>query len=754
MKKISFYFHAGSKNHGCEAIVRSTASLLGMRVKLFSDRADDDRKYGIHEIADVLTHDVRRSSFAERAVCAIESRILKGERFGYDVLARQEADDFMPGSVALSIGGDNYCYGRAYNLHLAALNRHLKKRGVKTVLWGCSINPDEVTAAMRKDFANYDLIVARESISYELLKTCNPHTLIACDPAFLLEKKIAELPERFIPKKTVGINVSPLIEKLESKEGIVKKSFQALVQYIIDNTDYQIALIPHVVSDGNDDRRILRKIYEDATDKARVCMVDDQDCRSLKGVISQCCLFVGARTHATIAAYSSFVPTLVVGYSTKAMGIARDLFGTEEGFVIRIEDLEDPTQLLNSFIQLDANKLEIAEKLMSTLPDYTRNIELAKSAILELTEDSGPEKVELADCRLCTGCMACVEACSTSSIYVSDDEFGFPYPSIERDTCVECRRCVNVCPVINPSKGKEVELCEAAYCKEGRIRNDSSSGGIFSLLAENALQNGGVVYGAAYDKDFRVIHQRVADPSSLECLRGAKYAQSSIDSIYESVKKDLDNGLSVVFVGAPCQSAALRLFLGRPREGLLVVDFVCHGVPSPLAWKQYVSARVKYECFNGKPIHINMRSKESGWSGYRYSTQFEYENGATSLIPSSEDPYLKLFTDGLICRRSCYDCSFKDAYHSGDITLGDFWGIWDIDPGMDDDQGTSLVIVRSEAGIRALRAIGEKAISKKIPLAQALRGNASATESLPPNAARKETLRRVCADSSSFKFGN
>lgn len=385
MKKLYYYFHAGSANHGCEAIVRSTSALLGVRPKIFSDGCDEDERYGVNKIADLCSHGSYEYSNMEKICCKITSGILGNEAYGYSLLSKYESREFETPAVALSIGGDNYCYGKAYDLHLEGLNRHLHKNGIKTVLWGCSIEPSTVTERMRADLGRYDLIVARESISYDFLKRCNPNTLIACDPAFTLRTETPSEHLAFFEKgNTVGINISPLIQKHERKLGITLDNYIFTIRYILENTDRNIALIPHVVSPGNDDRKPLGELFEMFKSTGRVCLIEDCNCSSLKGYISRCDLFIGARTHATIAAYSSYVPTLVIGYSTKAIGIATDLFGTFLNYVLPVQSLENEGDMAEAFVWLEKNSADIRRHLKNRIPGYTETVLKAANAVKEL----------------------------------------------------------------------------------------------------------------------------------------------------------------------------------------------------------------------------------------------------------------------------------------------------------------------------------------------------------------------------------
>lgn len=384
MPKIAMYYHGGSGNHGCEAIVRSTAKLLGREIVLYSSSPDEDCQYNINDIV-ALREDIsmplKKTSL--RYLSSAVSHKLKNDDYLFTVnMHRSFFKDVKRGDIYLSIGGDNYCYpGQDI---LGYYNKEIHKRGAKTVLWGCSVEPELITEQIKKDLALYDLIVARESISYNVLREINPNTIYTCDPAFTMDRVETELPETFIPDRTVGVNLSPLIVAREKTAGLAYESFVNLVSYILNNTDYNIALIPHVVKRESDDRILLERIQEDMRCNERICLISDRNCLQLKDCISKCSLFVGARTHATIAAYSSIVPTLTVGYSTKAIGIARDLFGTDSNYVLPIQSLDNPNDVTSAFIWLDSNQETIRHKLTVKMRTYTDSINNGSRAIEEL----------------------------------------------------------------------------------------------------------------------------------------------------------------------------------------------------------------------------------------------------------------------------------------------------------------------------------------------------------------------------------
>lgn len=279
------------------------------------------------------------------------------------------------GDVFLSVGGDNYCY--AGTDLIAANNRNLRKKGVKTVLWGCSVEPELLAQPeVATDIAGYDLITARETISYEALKKVNPNTVLVADPAFALERKDLPLPEGWIEGNVIGINASPLILQ-SGNSTLVLDAYKALIQRILDTTDCTVALIPHVVCAGNDDSTVLSVLHSAFSHTGRVFMIEDHNCMELKGYIARCRIFIGARTHATIAAYSSCVPTLVLGYSVKSRGIARDLFGTEENYVIPVQTMKDVNALANGFGWLTDREDSIRDYLRQVMPSYKSRAQAA-----------------------------------------------------------------------------------------------------------------------------------------------------------------------------------------------------------------------------------------------------------------------------------------------------------------------------------------------------------------------------------------
>lgn len=381
---VLLYPHGGSGNHGCEAIVRSTLKITGANAILYSNAVEEDEKYQLNKLCtlkDAQQPISRKSVLYWKAL--FQNKVL-GMKEAYDVASFNPIlKQFSWADFAFSIGGDNYCYGTPTFIYL--INRELRKRNVKTILWGCSVEPDAIQGEMLEDLKGYTHIFARESLTYEAMKAKGiEQVLLFPDPAFLLERKDLPLPEGFQEGNTVGINVSPMVIGLEKEKGVTLQNYIELMKYIIKNTDMQIALIPHVVWSHNDDRIPLQLLYNQFKDTGRVCLIGDHSAEELKGYIARCRFMVVARTHASIAAYSEQVSTLVVGYSVKARGIAKDLFGTDENYVIPVQSLQKEDELVKKFQWLQVHEKEIRQHYQAFMPQYIGKLNELKTKLNEL----------------------------------------------------------------------------------------------------------------------------------------------------------------------------------------------------------------------------------------------------------------------------------------------------------------------------------------------------------------------------------
>lgn len=308
----------------------------------------------------------------------------------------------------------------------------------------------------------------------------------------------------------------------------------------------------------------------------------------------------------------------------------------------------------------------------------------------------------------CTGCFACANVCSANAIKLIENEEGFLYPNIDNAKCLNCGLCYKVCPVVHPSICRLPLNIYAVRHMDDNIRINSSSGGLFTALAEHALDMGGVVFGARFNDNWDVVHDYIERKEELALFRGSKYVQSNIRESYRQAETFLKNGRMVLFSGTPCQVSGLKKYLRKEYDNLLAVDFICHGVPSPKVWQMYLKEEIagqdgaRSSSTNNHIItNINFRDKSSGWKNYSLTLNFSKSTflGEQQSVSSSmfaDNPYMNLFLADIILRKSCYQCKMKSGASNSDCTIGDYWGIDKLDSHMDDDKGHNIVIVWSD----------------------------------------------------------
>ncbi len=278
---------------------------------------------------------------------------------------------------------------------------------------------------------------------------------------------------------------------------------------------------------------------------------------------------------------------------------------------------------------------------------------------------------------------------------------GFMYPYFDKSTCIDCGLCEKSCPVINQNEPQKPISVYAAINPDEDIREKSSSGGVFTVLAEKVIEEGGVVFGAKFNNCWEVVHGYVEVIEELEKLRGSKYVQSRIGSTYREVESFLKTGKKVLFSGTPCQVAGLYRYLHKYYDNLITVDFICHGVPSPGVWSKYLNEVV----IAGKQaiLDVGFRNKSKGWKRFSFALDMKKNSDTVSMLsPVNKNPYMSAFLHDLILRPSCYQCPVKGGKSCSDITIADFWGVQNVNPNIDDDKGTSLVLVNTEKGKSAI----------------------------------------------------
>ena len=340
--------------------------------------------------------------------------------------------------------------------------------------------------------------------------------------------------------------------------------------------------------------------------------------------------------------------------------------------------------------------------------------------------------ISITDKTQCCGCTACAAVCPKNCITMRPDGEGFLYPAVNADACVGCGACDAVCPVKNRPQAVDHPQAAAVRANDRALRLFSSSGGVFSLLATDVLNAGGAVCGAVYDENFQVRHVLAWDEAGVEPMRGAKYVQSDLNDVFSQIRGLLADGVPVLFSGTPCQTAGLRSLLRGQPENLLTVAVVCHGAPSPRVWEKNLREL-------GNVTDVRLRDKRESWK--HYATNY-FADGREIFRPVMDDPYMKGFLRDLFNRPSCAACPAKGGDYA-DLTLGDFWGIEKILPALDDDKGTSLVLVHSEKGRQALAALRDRVESRAVPLADAVRYNPAVTTASAAHPQRDEAMRRM-----------
>lgn len=304
--------------------------------------------------------------------------------------------------------------------------------------------------------------------------------------------------------------------------------------------------------------------------------------------------------------------------------------------------------------------------------------------------------IQLASFDTCTGCAACASVCPKGCISMREDREGFLQPHIDAEICIDCHKCEKTCPIVTP---KEIPAdfetqAYAAINKNEDVRMRSSSGGLFHALAKWTIEQGGVVFGARFNEQWEVVHDYTETLEGIEPFMRSKYVQSYVGDTFKQAKQFLNQGRWVLYSGTPCQLGGLKSYLHKEYDNLIAVDFICHGVPSPKAWRKYWTDAVQGDTL----LDFNFRDKKDGWTGLQCVTT----TTTTTRERQDENPFIRGLLSNIFLRRSCYSCSTRIYHRISDITLGDFWGIENLHPDWNDNKGTSLILVHSTKGAEIL----------------------------------------------------
>ena len=412
--------------------------------------------------------------------------------------------------------------------------------------------------------------------------------------------------------------------------------------------------------------------------------------------------------------------------------------------LLKIVDLEERLLKGNESIE-DVNKNIDFEKVNINLEKLRENskkfLENALKSSVEEQKNYPNKFIELNYKEECCGCTACSNICPKGAITMIEDEEGFKYPHVDKTKCINCGLCKKVCPIRNREKEEQVE--QKAYIlnnKNNKIRMQSTSGGAFTAIAEYVLEREGIVFGATFDKEFNVHHIYVTKPEELEKFRGSKYVQSELENSFRQVKEFLDNNKLVCFSGTPCQIEGLKKYLGKDYENLITVDFVCRAVPSPMVFKKYLNFQ-KANLRVKKIDKVYFRDKRK--YGYKYSNMRIEAGDIIYSEGIDTDPYLRAFFSNFSDRPSCYECKFRKQYRKSDFTLWDCFETEKFSKSLDDDKGTTRVLVHSNKGKEILENILTKFDYKEVSVKELSSGVRELYTSIPKNKKRKEFFEDI-----------
>lgn len=359
--------------------------------------------------------------------------------------------------------------------------------------------------------------------------------------------------------------------------------------------------------------------------------------------------------------------------------------------------------------------------------------------------------IHIKDKKDCCGCNACAQRCPKQCITMQSDNEGFLYPVVDTSSCINCGLCEKVCPIINQNEPQKPVKVFAAYNKNEEIRLQSSSGGIFTLLAEETIKKGGVVFGVRFDNEWMPVFDYTEAIDGIAPFRGSKYAQATVGTAYKDAETFLKSGREVLFTGTPCQIAGLKKYLRKEYDNLLAVDIICHGVPSPKVWKMYLketsckliqsSPNDESKEYKSYITDIAFRNKSTGWKNFSFLLKLNSpakKEDKTTIFSELfyKNSYMRAFLNDTILRPSCYSCPAKQSKSHSDITIADFWGIDKIDPSFDDDKGCGLIFINTTKGDSIYNKLD--IISKEKEFDEAVLYNSAYNKSCTPHNNRKK----------------
>ena len=594
--------------------------------------------------------------------------------------------------------------------------------------FGISKIPDKYTDEYKKFLSRINYLSVREESGKKICDEYGISSKVVCDPTILLTKEEWEqeaVQERIIPDKYIlcyflGSNIEhrKFAEKLREKTGYKIVSLNHADEYV-KYSDTFADITPYDIGPREWINLIKNAEY--------VCT------DSFHGTVFSL-LF-----NKTFFDFRRYSESNKMSTNSRIDSLL-DLAGVDKNRILTgNEDVDTVIKYKINYNKVNKNIDKIRQESKKWL----------LSSITYKAEETKDKFVKIEEKDLCCGCTACYSICPKNAISMVRDKDGFLYPEVDKEKCINCGMCKKVCPILNKSKLNEFK--PKAYLFQNsneEIRKDSTSGGIFTAIGEFVIKNNGIVYGATFDDDFVVNHIGVEDVDKLSKFRKSKYVQSNQNNCFKEIKQYLDNGKLVCYSGTPCQVGGLRAYLRKDYENLILVDIMCHSVPSPLVFEKYKGYILKKMNAN-KILNINFRDKNK--YGYKYSMMtVETDNGIYSQGIDT-DPYLRAFFSDVSVRPSCYNCHFKTMKRVSDLTIWDCFNINEIDKSFDDDKGTTRVLVQSEKGEKLLENLDNVRL-KELDINIAIKKVKEMTNSVNYNSKRKEFFENINEDNVFEKY--
>ena len=594
--------------------------------------------------------------------------------------------------------------------------------------FGISKIPDKYTDEYKKFLSRINYLSVREESGKKICDEYGISSKVVCDPTILLTKEEWEqeaVQERIIPDKYIlcyflGSNIEhrKFAEKLKEKTGYKIVSLNHADEYV-KYSDTFADITPYDIGPREWINLIKNAEY--------VCT------DSFHGTVFSL-LF-----NKTFFDFRRYSESNKMSTNSRIDSLL-DLAGVDKNRILTgNENVDTVIKYKINYNKVNKN----IDKIRQESKEWLLN------SITYKTEETKDKFVKIEEKDLCCGCTACYSVCPKNAIKMVRDNEGFLYPEVDKEKCVNCGMCKKVCPILN--KAKLNEFKPKAYLFQNsneEIRKDSTSGGIFTAIGEFVIKNNGIVYGAAFDDSFVVNHIGIDVVDKLSKFRKSKYVQSNQNNCFKEIKQYLDNGKLVCYSGTPCQVGGLRAYLRKDYENLILVDIMCHSVPSPLVFEKYKRYILKKMNAN-KILNINFRDKNK--YGYKYSMMtIETDNGIYSQGIDT-DPYLRAFFSDVSVRPSCYNCHFKTMKRVSDLTIWDCFNINEIDKSFDDDKGTTRVLVQSEKGEKLLENL-DNARLKELDINIATKKVKEMTNSVNYNNKRKNFFENINDDNVFEKY--